>query len=264
MRDKNVAGILALFLGWVGIHRFYLGQVGLGILYAVFFWFPLFWLIALIDAIVLFSMNKEVFDVKYNKEALQRQGGYQRGFQPEYNPRPAAKPDFERSNQRPHKSTEVPVQRVPSNRPNPHKQAGLEKFKDYDYAGAIEDFKKSLEIAPQDIATHFNLACSYALVEDKANSFAHLDKAVQLGFKDFHKIKEHHALAYLRIQPEFEPFERNGFRTPPTSDSKQAKDELLSSQPDLLERLSQLAKLREHGLLTEQEFEAERQKIISG
>ncbi len=270
MRDKNVAGILALFLGWVGVHRFYLGQVGLGILYAVFFWFPLFWLIALIDAIVLFSMNKDVFDVKYNKEAMQRQGNYQRGFQPEYQQRPAQKPDFERqTRQYAASSTAVPVQKVPTNRPNPFKQSGLEKFKDYDYAGAIEDFKKSLEIAPQDIATHFNLACSYALVEDKANSFAHLDKAVQLGFKDFHKIKEHHALAYLRIQPEFERFEGNGFRTPPTTtDGKQqmdsSKDDLLASQPDLLERLTHLAKLRENGLLTEQEFEVERQKIMRG
>lgn len=263
MRDKNVAGILALFLGFVGVHRFYLGQVGLGILYAVFFWFPVFWLIALIDAIVLFSMNKDVFDVKYNKVPVQNQAYHRPDFQ-----RPQ-RVDFERRDISPTQpaATQVPVQKVPANRPNPFKQSGVDKFKDYDYAGAIADFKKSLDIAPQDIATNFNLACCYALVEDKENAFRHLDMAVQMGFKDFQKIKEHHALAYLRIQQEFEPFEENGFRIPPTTDGKQqdmtkAKDELLSSQPDLLDRLKKLAELREHGLLTEQEFEAERQKII--
>lgn len=261
MKDKNVAGILALFLGFVGVHRFYLGQVGLGILYAIFFWFPLFWLIALIDAIVLFSMNKDVFDVKYNKLTVQGQH-YQ---QPDFQRRPPV--DFERRDMRTTPvSTQIPVQKVPTNRPNPFKQAGVDKFKDYDYAGAIADFKKSLDIAPQDIATNFNLACCYALVEDKDNAFAHLDRAVQLGFKDFQKIKEHHALAYLRIQREFEQFEENGFRIPPTTNPKQGtsqeRGELLATEPDLLDRLKKLAELRNHGLLTEQEFEAERQKII--
>ncbi|MCU0346075.1 MAG: TM2 domain-containing protein, partial [Saprospiraceae bacterium] len=72
---------MALFLGWVGIHRFYLGQVGRGILYAVFCWFPLIWIIAFIDAIMLFSMDNDVFDVKYNKDYLKgnlRQPDYDR------------------------------------------------------------------------------------------------------------------------------------------------------------------------------------------
>ena len=30
MKDKNVAGILALFLGWLGVHRFYLGRLFTG------------------------------------------------------------------------------------------------------------------------------------------------------------------------------------------------------------------------------------------
>ncbi len=251
---------MALFLGWVGIHRFYLGQVGLGILYAVFFWFPLVWLIAFIDAIVLFSMDNEVFNVKYNKQAWQERQRQQPDFE-----RQRRTTDFDRRQQRPQTPPPPPVRNVTADRPNPHKTAGLEKFKDYDYYGAIADFKKSLELAPQDIATHFNISCAYALVEDKDKAFSHLDKAVSLGFKDFQKIKEHHALAYLRIQKEFDQFEENGFRIPPQPiATKPDEENLLASQPDLLDRLKKLAEMREHGLLTEQEYQDQRQRLMGG
>jgi TM2 domain-containing membrane protein YozV len=37
-KDELVGVLLALFLGGLGIHRFYMGQTGLGILYLIFFW----------------------------------------------------------------------------------------------------------------------------------------------------------------------------------------------------------------------------------
>ncbi|MCC6726230.1 MAG: NINE protein [Saprospiraceae bacterium] len=257
MKDKNVAGVLALFLGWVGIHRFYLGQVGRGVLYAVFCWFPLTWIIAFIDAIVLFSMDPDVFDAKYNKQAWK-----ERQYQPDFERRRPS--DFDRQPQQRQSSPPPPPQqrKAPADRPNPHKTAGLEKFKDYDYYGAIEDFKKSLDIAPQDIATHFNISCAYALVEDKDKAFWHLDKAVSLGFRDFQKVNEHHALAYLRIQKEFESFEANGFRLGTVPTSKTDEKDLLASQPELLDRLKKLSEMREHGLLTQQEYDDQRQRLM--
>ena len=36
-RNKIVAGILAILLGGFGAHKFYLGKIGLGILYLLFF-----------------------------------------------------------------------------------------------------------------------------------------------------------------------------------------------------------------------------------
>ena len=154
----------------------------------------------------------------------------------------------------------------PQVQPNPYKQSGIQKYKDYDYDGAIIDFKKALEIAPTDIATHFNLACAYSLNEEAERSFFHLDKAVSLGFKETSKIKEHDALAYLRIQREFDNFEENNFRLPAkaaTFEKKEASQEdLLSTQPDLLDQLKKLGELKEKGLLTEDEFTAQKRKLL--
>ena len=54
-RRKNPATgvVLALFLGGAGAHRFYLGQTGLGILYALFVWTFIPALVALIECFLM-------------------------------------------------------------------------------------------------------------------------------------------------------------------------------------------------------------------
>lgn len=274
MKDKNVAGILALFLGSFGVHRFYLGQVGLGILYIflnVFFFFSFF--LSLIDAIVFFSQDKDAFDLKYNKNF--------------YKAVRTEKPDFDRNRNRAQR-TERRVERseqlteqrgrrpepAPRRRPrqNPYKASGIEKYKDYDYDGAIEDFKKALEIDDRDVATHFNVACAYSLNEEVDHAFYHLDRAVSLGFNDFRKIKEHDAFAYLRIQPAFETFENNKFQlqksvAPESSTLQQTEntapvEESLQLPTDLLDQLNKLNELKNKGLLTEEEFTVQKSKLL--
>ena len=66
MKSKNVAGILALFLGGLGVHKFYLGNYGGGLLYLLFCWTWIPAIAALIEAIIIFSMKDEKFDKKYN------------------------------------------------------------------------------------------------------------------------------------------------------------------------------------------------------
>jgi TM2 domain-containing membrane protein YozV len=260
MKDKNVAGILALFLGWLGVHRFYLGQIGLGIFYLMFFW--IMWIVALIDALVFFSMDKEEFDIKYNKKFFQATPRRDTDFdrrqyrhRERYDAR-GARRDAGKERRGQAKQYERP-QPKPSNQ---FKISGINKYKEYDYDGAIEDFLKALEIDPKDIALHFNLACAYSLNEDAQKSFFHLDKAISYGFNDFKRIKEHDALAYLRIQPGFEDFEKNGFRLVPSLDAP--KEEPLESPADLLEQLKKLGELREKGLLTEEEFANQKRKLL--
>ncbi|MEL6863961.1 MAG: SHOCT domain-containing protein [Bacteroidota bacterium] len=146
-------------------------------------------------------------------------------------------------------------------RNNPFKKSGMNKFKEYDYDGALEDFQKALDVDERDIAVHFNIACTYSLTENKEKALYHLNKAVEYGFKDFEKIKTHDALAYIRIQEEFEGFEQNGFRLSSTN-TTQNQQQNVDRNNTLLEQLNQLSALREKGLLTEEEFVAQKKKLL--
>jgi TM2 domain-containing membrane protein YozV len=258
MKNKNVAGILALLFGSFGIHRFYLGQVGLGILYIVFFFISFF--ISLIDAIVFFSQDQDTFDLKYNKSYFKvvrkERPDYHRQYQS--NRQPGSRPS----------TISKPAGRPPQRRkvrPNPYKSSGVEKYKEYDYTGAIEDFKKALEINEKDIATHFNIACAYSLTENTERAFYHLDRAVDLGFNDFAKIREHDAFAYLRIQDEFADFAKNGFQLNPITRSSLQENQTadkLQLPNDLLDQLNKLNELKNKGLLTEEEFVVQKEKLM--
>lgn len=245
MKNRITAGILALFLGWAGIHRFYLRQPVLGVLYIILIGFGISFVLGLIDALFFFLMSDEQFDLKYNKEV--------------YSERIRDRHQLPRSKYERQFSSRRKLRR-PVLRRNPYKKQGIEKFRDFDYKGAIEDFSKGLEISPDDPALHFNIACAYSLTEKKEEAFFHLEQAVRSGFKDFERIKTHDALAYLRVQPEFEAFERDGYTINTVKKIEEPKQDIL--QDDLLlSQLKKLAELREKGLISEKEFLEEKAKI---
>jgi len=64
-RSRIAAALFALFLGGIGIHKFYLGQVGQGILYMLFFWTFIPAFIALIEAIILLTQSDEAFAARF-------------------------------------------------------------------------------------------------------------------------------------------------------------------------------------------------------
>lgn len=266
MRNKTAAGLFALFLGWAGVHRFYLGQVGLGILYVFLTIFSLgivTGILGVIDAILFFSMNEEDFNRKYNIQPGMVPPIYnqrnQRGYPPVAQPRQRSMmPSLPRNMQTPKRDVQ-----------NPYKVNGIKKYKEFDLEGAIDDFKKGLEISPNDISLHFNLACAYSLTEQVDKAYMHIDRAVALGFNDFDKLKSHDDLAYVRIQDRFEEFQKNGYRLelPPAlpEQEKQSQPEEVKTevvQDDmLLAQLKRLAELRDRGLLSEQEFLIEKRKL---
>ena len=66
-RSRLVAALLALFLGGFGIHKFYLGRVGWGIVYLLFCWTFLPAIVGFIEGILLLVMSDSEFDTKYGK-----------------------------------------------------------------------------------------------------------------------------------------------------------------------------------------------------
>jgi TM2 domain-containing membrane protein YozV len=60
-KSKTTAGILALLVGGLGIHKFYLNKAGLGILYILFSWTFVPLIISLIEGIVYLTQSDEAF-----------------------------------------------------------------------------------------------------------------------------------------------------------------------------------------------------------
>lgn len=262
--------------GTLGVHRFYLGQRGLGVLYfmATFIGLgitaasdgnaPLIlapMAIAFIDSILFFVMPKRDFDLRYNKDLVTE---------------PATRQRFSREGYRTSRSgrRQVFEQKVKKAVQDPHKRMGIERFRDLDYLGAIESFQKSLKNNYESPSTHFNLACSYSILELPKDAFFHIEKAVEFGFDAFDKIHNHDALAFLRTHQDFETFVKNNYKV--ISGLPAPQKDLLASMPeqeksspeepfttnDLLDQIMALGDLKEKGLLTEEEFNAQKQKLL--
>ena len=73
-KDKATAAILAILLGWLGAHKFYLGHIGLGIVFVVGSILFLWWLTALIgiaEGVIYLTKSDEEFQQIYVEERKQ-------------------------------------------------------------------------------------------------------------------------------------------------------------------------------------------------
>ena len=64
-KSRITAALLALFIGGFGIHKFYLGSTGWGIVYLVFCWTLIPAIVAFIEGIIYLTMSDEAFQAKY-------------------------------------------------------------------------------------------------------------------------------------------------------------------------------------------------------
>lgn len=71
MSRRAKAILFALFLGGLGIHKFYLNQIGQGVVMLLFFWTFIPAIIAIVDVIRFALMSNEEFDAKYPVHSLQ-------------------------------------------------------------------------------------------------------------------------------------------------------------------------------------------------
>ena len=70
IKSKVAAGILGIFLGGIGAHKFYLGKIGQGILYLLFFWTYIPAILGLIEGIIYLTKSDEQFAMKYGGRYL--------------------------------------------------------------------------------------------------------------------------------------------------------------------------------------------------
>jgi hypothetical protein len=143
---------------------------------------------------------------------------------------------------------------------HPLKQQAIDKFKDYDFKGALADFEAVLQKEPNDVPTLFNIACCHSMEEDAAKAFYCLDRAVALGFKDFERIRTHDRLAFLRIQPEFDAFAANHYRIPPP----QSAPIVVEEKPvvNIQEVLKSLHQQYDDGLISHEELIVQTKKLF--
>ncbi len=267
-RNRTTAAAISFILGAVGGQRFYLRQSGpaffmIFMLIATSFKIaPIFFIFGIFEAVRFLSMSDQTFDRKYNRYASKnRRDDYLEQRRERQVQKSRNRTNKRQERRQPGRSAAVKA--------NPFKNSGIKKYKDYDLEGAIEDFSQGLNINPNDIALHFNIACAYSMTEVKDKAYYHLSKAVELGFKDIEKIKSKDDLAFVRIQPEFDEFEANGFKLGARSMSQaksgrgqQSDEDMIITDDVLLSQLNKLAELRKKGLLSTEEFNLERKKLL--
>lgn len=294
MKNRRTAALLAIFLGGMGVHKFYLRDTGSGIFYIILtmfsasLGFPIGWILGWIDAFALFSMSDERFDKKYNSgpraAGRQNRANSRRDRNIDRRNTRSSRNPYENARNRRMESTSSTRR---SNNPydkskrrkniikdNPFKGSGIKYLKEFELDLAIVDLNRALELSPDDQDIHIALGKVYSLEEKTDKSFYHLAKAVELGFTNVKDFREADELAFLRIQDEFEEFESSGYRVIPgkgrstvadtpekTSATVPPKGDLL--QDDLLlSQLNKLQELRKKGLLSETEFEQEKVKLM--
>lgn len=96
MKNKTTAALLAIFLGGLGAHKFYLEKFGQGIIYLLLCWTWIPAIISFIEGIVYFAMSEQDFQNKYSKNAIRppQQNQYNT---PYYTSNPASAPPSNQS-----------------------------------------------------------------------------------------------------------------------------------------------------------------------
>lgn len=64
-KSKVLAGILAILFGGLGIHKFYLGRIGWGIVYLLFCWTYIPTIVGFIEGIIYLTSSDHKFNMKY-------------------------------------------------------------------------------------------------------------------------------------------------------------------------------------------------------
>ena len=258
-KSKKIASILALTLGLVGVHRFYLGKKFWGIVnFAGFFiamlilieehfpWFLIaIGMLSIVESVLFSVMPQKDFDAKYNE-----------GLPTTRKEKKASKAEQKR------KSPDATQTR--KSRGNLIIKDAFIAYRSGNFDMARKYFEDALQYDYNDPHTHFMLACCHSIARDSKQAYFHLASAVDFGFQEFEEIYHNEAMAWLRSQADFDAFVKNGYRQVAY---------LAPSQPDLLEtksyydttvldRIADLGELLERGVITRDDFESQKKELL--
>lgn len=71
------------------------------------------------------------------------------------------------------------------------------------YAQGLQVDKRLVQLRPNDALAHYNLACSFALMNRTEQALKTLRRAVELGYRDFRYMREDRDLDSIRHDPRF-------------------------------------------------------------
>lgn len=68
--DRVVVGLLAVFLGLFGAHKFHQGATKLGIMYLLIFWTGVPAILGVIEGVIILTTSDEIYEQKYADGAI--------------------------------------------------------------------------------------------------------------------------------------------------------------------------------------------------
>ncbi len=255
-KSKTVAMWLAIFGGAIGLQWFYLGKIFMALTYifllvklssVTVFGMPLVIFLSLLNAIRFFQMDPERFDRKYNRRWLRAEK--KRRTERRDKPDTQWKEKTKKSRRKTQKRS-----RNNSNRIKKQLKQAYVSFREMDLKTSEENFLKVLEEVPNHAEAAYHLACIYSVWEDKDKAFKYLEQAVKNGLKNTERIAKEDKLAFLRIQEEYQDFEKNGYL-------RTKKQSLPPKEDTFVTQLMQLKKLREQGKIEELVYREELEKL---
>ncbi len=81
------------------------------------------------------------------------------------------------------------------------------------YAKGLQADQRLAELCQKDSIVYYNLACSYALVGEKAASLKTLRQAIQLGYRDFAHLRKDPDLKCLHEEADFKSLLKSLIKT---------------------------------------------------
>lgn len=137
------------------------------------------------------------------------------------------------------------------------KKAADAMYKEYDYKGAIQAYQTILEINPHDPVSLLSTARLYSLLKNKDKAYEYIQRANESRHPTLTKSLQHQDFDFVKSQPDFAKFASNGYRVLDTPINNEP------SKSSLADELEKLANLKEKGIISEEEFQAQKTKVLN-